>query len=69
MPRPPSGDLPAPEIEQASLTSPALAGGFLALSPPGKPLFRLLHSTFLRNTHGLRDNYKNSIITSGIFEP
>ena len=32
------GDLPIPEIELASLASPALAGGFfLLLVPPGKP--------------------------------
>ena len=68
LPRLPPGDLPDPEIETASLSSPALAGGFLPLAPPGKPLFHLLHSTFLRNTHELRDNYKNSIITSGIFK-
>ena len=38
MPCPPAGDLPDPGIEPASLTSPALAGGFsLPLAPPGKP--------------------------------
>ena len=65
---PSPGDLPDPETEPASLSSPALAGGFLPLVPPRKPLFHLLYSTFLRNTHELRDNYKNSIITSGIFK-
>ena len=34
---PSSRDLPNPGIETASLTSPALAGGFLPLLPPGKP--------------------------------
>ena len=37
---PPPGDLPNPGIEPASLTSPALAGGFLQLTPPGKLLER-----------------------------
>ena len=33
----PSRDLPGPGIEPASLGTPALAGGFFALLPPGKP--------------------------------
>ena len=33
----PSGDLPDPGIKPMSLVSPALAGGFLTLVPPGKP--------------------------------
>ena len=37
---PPSGDLPNRGTEPASLTSPALAGGFLQLTPPGKLLER-----------------------------
>ena len=32
LPCPPPGDLPDPEIEPASLTSPALAGGFFTTS-------------------------------------
>ena len=31
------GDLPHPGIEPVSLMSPALAGGFFATVPPGKP--------------------------------
>ena len=31
-----SGGLPDPGIKHPSLASPALAGGFLALAPPGK---------------------------------
>ena len=31
-----SGDLPRPEIKQASL---ALAGGFFTTEPPGKPIY------------------------------
>ena len=34
---PSPGDLSSPGIETASLTSPALAGGFLTTGPPGKP--------------------------------
>ena len=37
LPCAPPGDLPNPGIEPASLMSPALAGGFLPLAPPGKP--------------------------------
>ena len=32
LPFPPAGDLPDPGIEPASLTSPALAGGFFTTS-------------------------------------
>ena len=37
LPFPPPGDLPNPELEPVSLVSPALAGGFFASAPPGKP--------------------------------
>ena len=37
LPCSPPEDLPNPGIEPASLMSPALAGGFLPLAPPGKP--------------------------------
>ena len=37
LPCPPPGDLPEPGIKPASLMSPALAGRFLSLVPPGKP--------------------------------
>ena len=37
LPRPPPGDFPDSGIEPASLRSPALAGRFLPLAPPGKP--------------------------------
>ena len=37
---PSSGDLPHPGIEPASLTSPALAGGFFTLSATGEALTR-----------------------------
>ena len=37
LPCPPPGDLPAPGIEPASLTFPALAVGSLPLMPTGKP--------------------------------
>ena len=39
LPFPPSGDIPNPEIELASLASPALAGRFFTTVPPGKPIF------------------------------
>ena len=35
LPCPPPGDLPDPGIEPESLTSPALAGRFFTLAPPG----------------------------------
>ena len=38
LPFPPPGNLPDPGIEPMSLMSPALAGRFLPLAPPGKPL-------------------------------
>ena len=34
---PPPGDLPDAGIKPGSLVSPALAGGFFATAPPGKP--------------------------------
>ena len=37
LPCPPPGDLPDPGTEPASLKSPALAGGFFAISVTGKP--------------------------------
>ncbi|XP_060263209.1 dynein light chain Tctex-type 3 isoform X1 [Ovis aries] len=39
LPFPSPGDLPAPGIEPTSLMSPALAGRFLPLVPPGNPPF------------------------------
>ena len=38
LPFPPAGNLPNPGIKSATLLSPALAGGFLPLAPPGKPI-------------------------------
>ena len=40
LPFPTPGDLPHPGIRPASLVSPALAGRFLSLAPPGKSLSR-----------------------------
>ena len=37
LPFPHPGDLSNPGIELVSLASPALAGGFFATAPPGKP--------------------------------
>ena len=36
---PPPGDFPDPVMEPATLQSPALAGRFFTLEPPGKPPF------------------------------
>ena len=38
LPSPPPGDLRDSGMEPASLTSPALVGGFFATVPPGKPV-------------------------------
>ena len=38
LPFPVPGDLPDPGIELTSLMSPALAGRFFPLAPPGKPI-------------------------------
>ena len=37
LPFPSLGDLPDPGIEPESPASPALAGGFFTMEPPGKP--------------------------------
>ena len=37
MPCPSAGDLPDPGSELRSPVSPALAGGFFTIEPPGKP--------------------------------
>ena len=37
LPFPTPGDLSDPGTESVSLVSPALAGGFFATEPPGKP--------------------------------
>ena len=42
---PPPGDLPDPGIKP---TSPALAGGFFTIGPPGKPLIDLLELNDIR---------------------
>ena len=39
----PPGDLPNPGIEPSSLASPALAGGFFTIEPPGKPTYMYIH--------------------------
>ena len=43
LPFPPPGDLPDPGAEPASLTSPALAGGFFSTEPPGIYYNKLIH--------------------------
>ena len=42
LPFPPLGDLPHPGIEPMSLMSPALAGGFLPLVPPGRGTIKFI---------------------------
>ena len=51
LPFPSLGDLPDPGIEPESPASPALAGGFFTMEPPGKPqsvnpIFLICPSTF-----------------------
>jgi len=52
LPCPSPGDLPDPEIEPASLMSPALAAGSLPLAPPGRP-----QSSKETNFYIERDNF------------
>ena len=58
LPFPPPESLPKPEIESASLMSPALAGRFCILAPPGKPLcsVQFSHSVVSHSlqSHGLQ---------------
>ena len=55
LPFPPPRDILNPGIESVSPESPALAGGFFTIDPPGKPLFRpltnLTHSLYLTLIH------------------
>ena len=51
LPFPSLGDLPDPGMEPESPASPALAGGFFTMEPPGKPqsvnpIFLICPSTF-----------------------
>ena len=41
LPCPPLGDLPDPEIEHTSLTSPALAGGFFTTGATWETLYKI----------------------------
>ena len=43
LPFPSPGDLPDPLIENRSLASPTLAGGFFTTEPPGKPTLCRVH--------------------------
>ena len=40
-------DLPDPGMEFASLASPALAGGFFTMEPPGKPIVSIVTDILL----------------------
>ena len=53
MPFPTLGNIPNPGIEQASLVSPALAGGFFTTVPPGKP--QTGWTSCKNNSRGKRD--------------
>jgi len=46
LPCPPPGDFPERGIEPASLVSPALAGRFLPLAPPGKPNYIVCYAKY-----------------------
>ena len=52
LPFPPPGDLPDPGIYPASLVSPALAGRFFIIAPPGNPqhLPLFIHQIFILTT-------------------
>ena len=52
-PFPPPGDLPNPEIEPASLMSPALAGGFFTTKPPGKTSWNKRTTQILKCSMGV----------------
>ena len=49
LPCPPAGDLPDPGIEPASLTSPALAGGFFTTSATWEPCMMESYSAIKQN--------------------
>ena len=51
LPCPPPGDLPGPEIKITYLMSPALAGRFLPLAQPGKPMYIYIHTCIHTHTH------------------
>ena len=48
---PSPGDLPDPGTETAFLASPALAGGFFTIVPPGKLLDKLNHAEIENSKH------------------
>ena len=48
LPFPPPGDLPDPEMEHASPTSPALAGRVFTTAPPGKLCLMLATSEHIQ---------------------
>jgi len=61
LPFPAPGDLPNPEVEPASLESPALAGRFFTAALPRKTVywsFPSLSPTFSKSSEWLRDDYQ-----------
>ena len=69
LPCPPPGNLPDPGIKPASLTSPALAGGFFTTSATWEPLFyggcylsHLVSSVILTSIFDVLHNFWKSLI-------
>ena len=52
LPFPTPGGLPNPAIEPKSLASPALAGGFLTVVPPGKSPYKLPNGILIHSLYG-----------------
>ena len=61
---PPPGDLSHPGIEPTSLMSPALAGRFFTVAPPGKP-FRLLRDSDMKLRPEMMSKSKEKSVGSG----
>ena len=61
LPCPPPGDLPDPEIEPASLTSPAMQAGSSPLVPPGKPHQSL---KYLKGRRHLKGTFRSVLFSS-----
>ena len=70
LPFPTPGDLPHPGIRPVSLASPALAGRFLSLAPPGKSLSRKVEVLVAQLCPTLCDSMDYSLPDSilGIFQ-
>ena len=51
LPFPPPGNLPDPGIKPMSPVSPALAGGFFTIVPPGNPIKYVYHNIYTVYIH------------------